>query len=1026
MTPDGPPTREAGIGEGDLAVDDVDDRVDDLEAEVPSQLPTVAVVMVAHDPGDWFEEALASLAAQDYRALVVLVVDAGSAEPIVRRVASVLPTAYVHRIENNPGWSVAANQGLAMVEGSDFFLFCHDDVALEAGTVRILVEEAFRSNAGIVGPKLVGWDAPDELRQVGLSADKTGVVSSFVQPGERDQEQHDAVRDVFCIPGGVTLVRADLARAIGGYDAAIPVLGEDLDLCWRAQVAGARVVVVPATRARHVEALDRRRVTDDRRRLLARHRLRTTLVVYSWLHLVRVLPQAALLALAEVLAAAVSGDGAHAREVAAAWPWNLRRLREVRARRKVLARLRVWPDSEVRLLQVHGSVRATAFVRGELGRARVDQLGVLRRRVSTRLSSHSLRWTLGAWATVLVVLAVGGRELWGERLPNVSALVAFGDGPTRLVADHLDGWAAAGVSGPAPTALALVGLAGMVLAGAMGLLQQLAVLGTLPLGLAGVWRLARPLDSRAARAVAVIAYGSVALPYDAVARGRWGTLVLYGASPWILARLARSTGEVPFAPAERSRRRGARRPGRVRSIVALGLVTAVAAAFVPLVVLIVPVMGLALSLGSRLGDPDTDQPSVTAVTGLSLGDLVDAGPEAAAPPDLDAPQAVLAGAPAGGRRRSRRWGPLVTGLGAALVAVVLLAPWSATLVEGPGWWRLVGVASPVAVDTDLGALLRFDTGPTAIGVFGFGVPLAALLALIIGHGWRFRWAVRLWLVALAGWAAAAAAGEGWLGDAPPDATLFLAPVAAALALAVGLGVVAFEDDLRRAHFGWRQLVSVAAAGAMVLATLPALGATVDGRWYLPSADSSPTLAFFDRDDRAAEGDYRVLWVGAAWVLPLAGVPLAGELAVAVAEASEPSLDERWSPGDDSTAQAATAVVRVTADGETQRSGARLADLGVRYVVLARRSAPTDDAEQAPLPEALLTNFDQQLDLRPMAVDPGLVVYENLAWRPVEESPGSDGGLGLGLAAQAGAWALALAVVAGGGRRTRRATRRGRP
>ena len=42
----------------------------------------------------------------------------------------------------------------AAVQGADFYLLCHDDVALDPTAVRVMMEEAYRSNAAIVGPKL--------------------------------------------------------------------------------------------------------------------------------------------------------------------------------------------------------------------------------------------------------------------------------------------------------------------------------------------------------------------------------------------------------------------------------------------------------------------------------------------------------------------------------------------------------------------------------------------------------------------------------------------------------------------------------------------------------------------------------------------------------------------------------------------------------------------------------------------------------------------------------------------------------
>src|ERR1700728_3219076 len=196
--------------------------------------PPVVAVVVTHDPGPWFDETLASIASQNYEELSVLVLDSGGSEDLAVRVAEVLPSAYVRRFEENRGFGATVNEVRAMVDGADYFLLCHDDVALFPDTVHLLVEEAFRSNAGIVSPKVVSWDDPDRLIHVGMTVDKGGSVVDRVQPGEIDHGQHDAVRDVFVAPGGVTLVRADLFEELGGFDPAIVAMGEDLDLCCRA------------------------------------------------------------------------------------------------------------------------------------------------------------------------------------------------------------------------------------------------------------------------------------------------------------------------------------------------------------------------------------------------------------------------------------------------------------------------------------------------------------------------------------------------------------------------------------------------------------------------------------------------------------------------------------------------------------------------------------------------------------------------------------------------------------------------
>src|SRR5207244_4448490 len=212
-----------------------------------------------------------------------------------------------------------------MVEGAAFFASVHDDAAPDADAIRQLVEEALRSNAGIVGPKLVSWDDPERLLQVGVAVDRAGTPAQLVERGELDQEQHDNVRDVFAVPGGCTLVRSDLFVELQGFDPVMTRHGEDVDLCWRAQVVGARVLVAPAARVRHLEGLPLRGTDPDQRRYLqTRHRIRTMLKCYGPVHLLRVVPQAVAAGLAEILYALLSGRRGQAGDVASAWAWNLR------------------------------------------------------------------------------------------------------------------------------------------------------------------------------------------------------------------------------------------------------------------------------------------------------------------------------------------------------------------------------------------------------------------------------------------------------------------------------------------------------------------------------------------------------------------------------------------------------------------------------------------------------------------------------------------------------------------------------
>ena len=916
-------------------------------AEVEAVVPPVVVVMVTHDPGPWFEDSLASVVGQGYPNASLLVIDSGSEAGLEARIARVAPDAHLRRVAENVGFGPAANEVLKAVEGAAFYLFCHDDVRLDPDVIQIMVEEAYRSNAGVIGGKLVEWDDPQRILQAGMGADKTGAPSPYVERGELDQEQHDAVRDVFYVPGAATLVRADLFRALGGFDPGIELLGEDLDLSWRAHVAGARVLVAPAARIAHVEALGSRRPVDDRRRLQMRHRLRTSLVCYSRASRIRVVPQMAIIALVELVYSVVLGRFRQASDIAHAWGWNVRHHGEIRARRKQLKAHRVVSDPDVRRLQVRGSSRLSGFLRGQLGPGE-DRIGSVTgagRELVTNLRSGSARSAVIAWVAVAVLLLIGSRSLITDGIPTIGDFAAFPTHPSAFLHEWVSGYRDLGLGSTtaAPTFLAGLGALGYVFFGAMSLLRTVLLVGALPFGAVGIWRLARPLGSRRARIVALVVYACVPVGFNAMAQGRWPGLVMYGFAPWILNQLLKGSALAPFGPIGGDAGPGVTDRPLLQRILLLGLTTALAAMIVPFAIVLVPAVALAIVVG-----------------GVLVGQI---------------------------RSAARVIG---VGLGGALVALMLHLPWSVPLVTG-GWQAFVGTSSDGGRPLSLGAIFRFQTGPFGAPPVGWVFLPVGLLALFIGRRWRFSWAVRCWVIVMAAAAVVFVGAQGWLPGALPLPEVLLAPAAVALALSVGLGMAAFEVDLPDYHFGWRQIASVAAAIALLLGVFPALAAASTGRWGMPATDFSRSLRNLNAKG-GGDDPYRVLWLGDADLLPAAGWPLdaptvdhigpGAVLSYATSDNGMPDASDVLAGSDAGATSHLRQAVQTAAAGGTSRLGALLAPMGVRYVAVPIGNAPQPFQTGPTIePSALLTVLDAQLDLSNVDVARGIVVYRNAEWAP---------------------------------------------
>lgn len=313
----------------------------------------------------------------------------------------------------------------------------------------------------------------------------------------------------------------------------------------------------------------------------------------------------------------------------------------------------------------------------------------------------------------------------------------------------------------------------------------------------------------------------------------------------------------------------------------------------------------------------------------------------------------------------------------AVGALLLLSPWSADLLRAGQWSALTGAPGPAADAPRMFDLLRFSTGPFPVGPLPLLLLAAALLPLATGQSWRTTWAARCWVVALSTIAAAFVFGRGWLGVTPLDAGVLLPFAAAAVALAVALGAAAFEVDLRGHSFGWRQLVSLAAAGAVALACLPILIGVHSGRWGAPARSHADVLSWMP--DLVAEGPFRVLWVGDPAALPLTGWHLEDGLAFATSRNGPPTAADQWAGPRRGVDEQLAGPIRSARRRDLVDLGHRLAPLGVRYVVVPLRAAPV--GAERPVPADLPAALRAQVDLRQIDTNPSLLVFENAAWAP---------------------------------------------
>ncbi|MEU5438816.1 glycosyltransferase family 2 protein [Streptomyces sp. NPDC020719] len=889
----------------------------------------VTAVLVSHDGARWLPDALAGLLGQERPVQNVYAADTGSADDSARLLTEALGAERVLHLARRTGFGAAVDEAVRSAgvlgpeelpylkrpsgwdpvsrswrddtydlpelphgEPVQWLWLLHDDCAPEpdalAELLRVADSDAY---AAVVGPKLRGWYDRKQLLEVGVSIARSGRRWTGLDRREQDQGQHDQVRPVLSVSSAGMLIRRDVWEQLGGFDRRLPLMRDDVDLCWRAHAAGHSVLVAPEAVVRHAEASARERRTVDcaGRSAVDPHRVDKAGAVYTMLvnsrpaALPYVLLRIVVGTLLRTLAYLVGKAPGQAVDEIMGLSATLLRPERILAGRRRRGKSAV-EASELRPLfpPPGATVRATVEqVASSLGAGTEDTGGSRHGAVESgpggddadfleieqfaRLKKIARRPAPVLFALLLLISLVACRQLLGGNALTGGALLPAPSGVGDLWGRYANAWHPVGTGGTqtAPPYLAVLAAFAALCFGSTGLALTLLLVCSVPLAGLTAYFASRPLvESRLLRAWAAVAYAFLPAATGALATGRLGTAVLAVLLP-LIARAGVTAAGL----------RGEGR-GSWRATWTYALLLTAAMAFTPVVWPVAVLLGLVV-LALRRDD----------ITAYGLRFLAAVG-----------------------------------------TPLLVLAPWSLTLLTGPsGFFREAGLEYGKGAASGLDLLGASPGGPKTVGgLLLIGFVLAALAALLRGER---EFAVRTaWAVALTGFLFAALSNNnGWAG--PATLVYGLALIAAAV-----LGAEGAKERVAAHGFGWRQpvaaLIALAALAAPLIAAVGWMVSGADGP--LERRDPVQVPAFV-AEESGTRDQARTLVLGGtspakvSYTLVRGSGGRLGDAELAASGGSDPRLDK----------VVANLVAGSGADQSSQLSG-----FAVRYV-LVRDGAPRE-------------------------------------------------------------------------------------
>jgi len=224
-----------------------------------------ALVILNWNTKDYLRAFLPALLHSCPEGAFVVVADSGSEDGSMEMMASGFPEVKTLPLGANYGFTGGYNRALDGLD-ADYYVLINSDILVEDGWLEPLLDwMQSHPECGICGPKLHallksdnGYEKTGRFEYAGAAG---GLLDRFGFPYcrgrirkkvEDDKGQYDSPSDVLWVTGACLMIRSSLWKILCGLDERFFAHMEEIDLCWRAQLAGWKVTCVPASTVWHL------------------------------------------------------------------------------------------------------------------------------------------------------------------------------------------------------------------------------------------------------------------------------------------------------------------------------------------------------------------------------------------------------------------------------------------------------------------------------------------------------------------------------------------------------------------------------------------------------------------------------------------------------------------------------------------------------------------------------------------------------------------------------------------------------
>jgi len=335
--------------------------------DLKNDKPLVSIVIVNHNGKHHLNTCLTSIQKTKFSSFETILVDNKSTDGSVEYVKKKF--RWVKVIENK---SIIYPEGNNIGEKNSkgkYIVFLNNDTEVDEYWLKELVDVIEKHPAvAACTCKVKLFSNRSLLNSAGMECDIYGFAFSrgLICRGnlEKDKGQYDKTEEVFASYSAAMIIRKSVFEKIGGFNTDFGFHYEEIDLSWRARLAGYNILYVPKAVVYHKMGGAKTSYTAKTKYFIEKNRLRTMLQNYSLSMLLKILPFYSILKFSEFLLYVIFRKFNYSLELATAILNNIKKLPRILVDRKNVQKIRKVRDNEIVKYMKKYSVELSMFSDG--------------------------------------------------------------------------------------------------------------------------------------------------------------------------------------------------------------------------------------------------------------------------------------------------------------------------------------------------------------------------------------------------------------------------------------------------------------------------------------------------------------------------------------------------------------------------------------------------------------------------------------------------------------------------------------